>query len=242
MPQEDALHARRAEGAARGSPCSESFRSRRRRSTSPRRSRLRSGRSCRSTTRATCGLLIRSKPNWSRSTKSSSARTQPCADRRFPLGKRTPCPERPRRRPRPAAGRAGGVRLHGLARQPDLARAVPCAGVSALARQRRRDRARPRDRDLGGGRVPRQPRDPAGQADGRRPLDRPLPLFAQPDVPRHAPRRLRPRLALDSLWQFAALAALYVVLRWGVVAREEAYLTRNSATPTRLPARVRRWL
>ena len=34
-------------------------------------------------------------------------------------------------------------------------------------------------------------------------------------------------LALDSLWQFAALAVLYGVLRWGVVAREEAYLTRK---------------
>ena len=31
-------------------------------------------------------------------------------------------------------------------------------------------------------------------------------------------------IALDSLWQFAALVAFYVMIRWGVVAREEAYL------------------
>jgi hypothetical protein len=34
-------------------------------------------------------------------------------------------------------------------------------------------------------------------------------------------------IALDNLWQFAALAVLYIVIRWGVVAREEAYLTRK---------------
>lgn len=32
---------------------------------------------------------------------------------------------------------------------------------------------------------------------------------------------------LDSLWQLAALAVLYLVVRWGVVAREEAYLARK---------------
>jgi len=50
-------------------------------------------------------------------------------------------------------------------------------------------------------------------------------------------------VALDSLWQFAALAALYVVLHWGVVAREEAYLTRKSgAAYLDYARRVRRWL
>ena len=50
-------------------------------------------------------------------------------------------------------------------------------------------------------------------------------------------------VALDSLWQFAALALLYAVLRWGVVAREEAYLTRKfGAAYTDYAARVRRWI
>ena len=50
-------------------------------------------------------------------------------------------------------------------------------------------------------------------------------------------------IALDSLWQFAALAALYVMIRWGVVAREEAYLTRSSARHIWItPKRVRRWI
>jgi protein-S-isoprenylcysteine O-methyltransferase Ste14 len=50
-------------------------------------------------------------------------------------------------------------------------------------------------------------------------------------------------LALDSLWQFGALAALYLVLRWGVVAREEAYLTRKFGAPyIDYVRRVRRWL
>jgi protein-S-isoprenylcysteine O-methyltransferase Ste14 len=50
-------------------------------------------------------------------------------------------------------------------------------------------------------------------------------------------------IALDSLWQFAALAALYVVIRWGVVAREEAYLARKFGAAYRDYARrVRRWL
>ncbi len=50
-------------------------------------------------------------------------------------------------------------------------------------------------------------------------------------------------VALDSLWQLAALAVLYVVLRWGVVAREEAYLTRKfGAVYLDYTRRVRRWL
>lgn len=50
-------------------------------------------------------------------------------------------------------------------------------------------------------------------------------------------------VALDSLWQFAALIALYVVLRWAVVAREEAYLTRKfGATYLEYARRVRRWI
>ncbi len=50
-------------------------------------------------------------------------------------------------------------------------------------------------------------------------------------------------VALDSLWQFAALIALYAVLRWGVVAREEAYLTRKfGAAYLDYARRVRRWI
>ncbi len=50
-------------------------------------------------------------------------------------------------------------------------------------------------------------------------------------------------IALDSLWQFAALAVLYAVLRWGVVAREEAYLTRKFGDAyLDYARRVRRWV
>lgn len=50
-------------------------------------------------------------------------------------------------------------------------------------------------------------------------------------------------VALDSLWQIAALAVLYAVLRWGVVAREEAYLTRKfGAAYLDYTQRVRRWI
>ncbi len=50
-------------------------------------------------------------------------------------------------------------------------------------------------------------------------------------------------IGLDSLWQFAALVALYVMLRWGVVAREEAYLARKfGAAYLDYARRVRRWL
>ncbi len=50
-------------------------------------------------------------------------------------------------------------------------------------------------------------------------------------------------VALDSLWFFAALGVLFVVLRWGVVAREEAYLARKFGAEYRDYARrVRRWI
>ena len=50
-------------------------------------------------------------------------------------------------------------------------------------------------------------------------------------------------IALDSLWQFAALALFYLVIRWGVVAREEAYLARKfGAEYADYVSRVRRWL
>jgi protein-S-isoprenylcysteine O-methyltransferase Ste14 len=50
-------------------------------------------------------------------------------------------------------------------------------------------------------------------------------------------------VASDNLWQLAALAVLYVVLRWGVVAREEAYLTRKFGSDyLDYARRVRRWI
>ena len=50
-------------------------------------------------------------------------------------------------------------------------------------------------------------------------------------------------VALDSLWRLAALAALCGVLRWGVVARKEAYLTRKFGAAYRDYARrIRRRL
>ena len=50
-------------------------------------------------------------------------------------------------------------------------------------------------------------------------------------------------VVLDSLWQFAALVALYAVLRWGVIAREETYLARKfGAAYLDYRRRVRRWL
>jgi protein-S-isoprenylcysteine O-methyltransferase Ste14 len=50
-------------------------------------------------------------------------------------------------------------------------------------------------------------------------------------------------IALDSLWLLLALAAFALVIRYGVVAREEAYLERKFGdTYRRYRARVRRWL
>ncbi|MBM3584391.1 MAG: isoprenylcysteine carboxylmethyltransferase family protein [Alphaproteobacteria bacterium] len=50
-------------------------------------------------------------------------------------------------------------------------------------------------------------------------------------------------IAVDSAWLLAGLVPLFVVLRWGVVAREERYL--EAKFPDAYPAymeRVRRWL
>jgi protein-S-isoprenylcysteine O-methyltransferase Ste14 len=50
-------------------------------------------------------------------------------------------------------------------------------------------------------------------------------------------------IAFDSLWLLAALAAFALVIRYGVVAREEAYLERRFGDVYRpYRARVRRWL
>jgi protein-S-isoprenylcysteine O-methyltransferase Ste14 len=50
-------------------------------------------------------------------------------------------------------------------------------------------------------------------------------------------------IAFDSLWLLAALAAFALVIRYGVVAREEAYLERRFGDVyRRYRARVRRWL
>jgi protein-S-isoprenylcysteine O-methyltransferase Ste14 len=50
-------------------------------------------------------------------------------------------------------------------------------------------------------------------------------------------------IAFDSLWLLVALAAFALVIRYGVVAREEAYLERRFGDVYRpYRARVRRWL
>lgn len=49
-------------------------------------------------------------------------------------------------------------------------------------------------------------------------------------------------IALDSLWVLATLIPFYAVIRYGVVAREEAYLQRKFGAPyLDYKARVRRW-
>lgn len=50
-------------------------------------------------------------------------------------------------------------------------------------------------------------------------------------------------IAFDSLWLLVMLAPFALVIRYGVVAREEAYLERKFGDPYReYRARVRRWL
>jgi protein-S-isoprenylcysteine O-methyltransferase Ste14 len=50
-------------------------------------------------------------------------------------------------------------------------------------------------------------------------------------------------VAFDSLWILATLVLFYLVIRYGVIAREEAYLQRKFADVyRRYRARVRRWL
>jgi protein-S-isoprenylcysteine O-methyltransferase Ste14 len=50
-------------------------------------------------------------------------------------------------------------------------------------------------------------------------------------------------IGLDSLWILAALAPFYGVIRYGVIAPEEAYLERKfGASYLAYKARVRRWL
>lgn len=50
-------------------------------------------------------------------------------------------------------------------------------------------------------------------------------------------------IALDSLWVLSTLVPSYLVIRYGVVAREEAYLERKFGDAyLAYKARVRRWL
>ncbi len=50
-------------------------------------------------------------------------------------------------------------------------------------------------------------------------------------------------IALNSLWILATLVPFYFVIRYGVVAREEAYLERKFGNAyLAYKARVRRWL
>ncbi len=50
-------------------------------------------------------------------------------------------------------------------------------------------------------------------------------------------------IAFDSLWIVVTLVPFYLVIRYGVVAREEAYLERKFGDVYRgYKSRVRRWL
>jgi len=50
-------------------------------------------------------------------------------------------------------------------------------------------------------------------------------------------------VALDSLWFLVALVVIWVVLRYGVIAREETYLERKFGQPyLEYKSKVRRWL
>ncbi len=50
-------------------------------------------------------------------------------------------------------------------------------------------------------------------------------------------------IAFDSLWFFGALVAIYFVLRYGVIAREETYLEQKFGAPyLDYKSKVRRWL
>ncbi len=50
-------------------------------------------------------------------------------------------------------------------------------------------------------------------------------------------------IAFDSLWIVVTLVPFYLVIRYGVVAREEAYLERKFGDVYRsYQSRVRRWL
>ncbi|HZZ23239.1 MAG TPA: hypothetical protein VFE60_11995 [Roseiarcus sp.] len=50
-------------------------------------------------------------------------------------------------------------------------------------------------------------------------------------------------IAFDNLWVVAMLVPFYLVIRFGVVAREEAYLERKfGAVYLGYKSRVRRWL
>jgi hypothetical protein len=80
-------------------------------------------------------------------------------------------------------------------------------------------------------------------------------LHAQPHLPRHVPGsdRLGHRVivtmaqansaTLDNLWLLVMLVPFALVIRYGVVAREEAYLERKFGDVYRgYRSRVRRWL
>jgi protein-S-isoprenylcysteine O-methyltransferase Ste14 len=50
-------------------------------------------------------------------------------------------------------------------------------------------------------------------------------------------------IAFDSLWFIAALVVIWIVLRYGVIAREESYLERKFGAPyLDYKSKVRRWL
>ena len=68
-------------------------------------------------------------------------------------------------------------------------------------------------------------------------------IHPQPHLRRHVCGAIGFAIGFDSLWVLMMLVPFGLVIRYGVVAREEAYLERKFGEPYRgYRARVRRWL
>src|SRR5215467_15706353 len=68
-------------------------------------------------------------------------------------------------------------------------------------------------------------------------------LHAQPDLSRHVLGMIGLAIAFDNLWLPLTLAPFALVIRYGVVAREEAYLKlKFGDVHRRYRSHVRRWL
>jgi hypothetical protein len=73
--------------------------------------------------------------------------------------------------------------------------------------------------------------------------DWPLPLHAQPHLSWHGTGLIGLAIAFDSLWLLMTLVPFALVIRYGVITREEAYLERKFGDVyRRYHTRVRRWL
>ena len=124
-----------------------------------------------------------------------------------------------------------------------LAAVHACCCGGRLARRHNVPR-RPGPADLGGIDLPAgrdaNPDHSANDDDRRRGA---LPLHPQPDLCRHLPGLAGLGVGFDSLRLLILLVPFYLVIRYGVVAREEAYLQHKFGDVYRAyKARVRRWL